>query len=102
MTDQQLQKLAQGILQGQRRDLAQAITAVETDESAADTLLSILPTVAGGFRLGLTGAPGVGKPTSGPECVAAVAPPDGKPTMGPAGAEGAAGAAGDMKLNARK
>lgn len=63
MTDQQLQKLAQGILQGQRRDLAQAITAVETDESAADILLSILPTVAGGFRLGLTGAPGVGKST---------------------------------------
>ena len=52
MTDQQLQKLAQGILQGQRRDLAQAITAVETDESAADTLLSILPTVAGGFPKG--------------------------------------------------
>ena len=63
MSDQPLEKLAQGILQGQRRDLAQAITAVETDESAADVLLSILPPTAGAFRLGLTGAPGVGKST---------------------------------------
>ncbi len=63
MSQGHLEKLAQGILQGQRRDLAQAITAIETDESAADVLLSILPPASGSFRLGLTGAPGVGKST---------------------------------------
>ncbi|OUU26458.1 MAG: hypothetical protein CBC13_00260 [Planctomycetia bacterium TMED53] len=63
MSQGHLEKLAQGILQGQRRDLAQAITAVETDESAADVLLSTLPPAPGAFRLGLTGAPGVGKST---------------------------------------
>lgn len=53
--------LISGVLQGSRRHLARAITAIEEDESAADNLLAGLPVAANSFRVGLTGAPGVGK-----------------------------------------
>ncbi|MGE4619288.1 MAG: methylmalonyl Co-A mutase-associated GTPase MeaB [Planctomycetota bacterium] len=56
-----LELLAAGILSGSRRDLGRAITAIEEDESAADLLLAGLPELPGSFRIGLTGAPGVGK-----------------------------------------
>ena len=56
-----LEELIAGVLQGSRRHLARAITAVEEDESAADDLLAGLPEATNSFRIGLTGAPGVGK-----------------------------------------
>lgn len=56
-----LEELVAGVLQGSRRHLARAITAVEEDESAADDLLAGLPEATNSFRIGLTGAPGVGK-----------------------------------------
>jgi len=58
-----LEELVAGILQGSRRHLGRAITAVEEDESAADDLLAGLPGSSNSFRIGLTGAPGVGKST---------------------------------------
>ncbi|MDC3251279.1 methylmalonyl Co-A mutase-associated GTPase MeaB [Planctomycetota bacterium] len=63
MSSRTVEELVSGILRGHRRDLAQAITAVEQDELKADALLSALPPAPGAFRLGLTGAPGVGKST---------------------------------------
>ncbi|MDE0959876.1 MAG: methylmalonyl Co-A mutase-associated GTPase MeaB [Planctomycetota bacterium] len=61
MEDPEITDLIEGISRGSRRELARAITAVEADESVADALLAGLPETAPAFRLGLTGAPGVGK-----------------------------------------
>lgn len=58
--------LADGILAGNRRALARAITLVEsrnpTHQPAADALLArLLPASGRAIRLGITGTPGVGK-----------------------------------------
>ncbi len=60
--------LARGVLAGDRRALAQAITLVEstrTDHRAAaqDLLSEVLPRAGQAVRLGITGVPGVGKST---------------------------------------
>ncbi len=61
MDDSEINDLIVGISKGSRRELARAITVVEEDESVADALLARLPETTCAFRLGLTGAPGVGK-----------------------------------------
>ena len=60
------QKYAEGILEGSRSLLAQAITLIESahpkDRKAADELLALcLPKSGNSIRIGITGAPGVGK-----------------------------------------
>jgi LAO/AO transport system kinase len=61
LDDSEINDLVDGISRGSRRELARAITVVEEDESVADVLLARLPETTSAFRLGLTGAPGVGK-----------------------------------------
>ncbi len=58
--------LADGVLAGERRALARAITLIEsrhpTDQLAAEALLSrLLPHTGKAVRLGISGTPGVGK-----------------------------------------
>jgi LAO/AO transport system kinase len=58
--------LGEGIAAGDRRALARAITLIEStraqDRSAADTLIeSLLPRTGRAVRIGISGAPGVGK-----------------------------------------
>ncbi len=60
--------LADGVLSGERRALAKAITLVESTRddhrAAAEELLDkLLPHAGGSLRLGVTGTPGVGKST---------------------------------------
>jgi LAO/AO transport system kinase len=60
--------LAAGVLKGSRRALAQAITLVESTHrdhrASADTLLrQLMPHAGHSIRLGISGAPGVGKST---------------------------------------
>ena len=60
--------LAQRLLQGDRNALARAITLVESrreqDAAAAEALLTeLLPRTGNSVRIGITGAPGVGKST---------------------------------------
>jgi len=60
--------LAERVLAGDRRALARAITLVESTRAdhralAADLLDALLPTAGGAVRLGISGAPGVGKST---------------------------------------
>jgi len=60
--------LAASVLRGDRRALARAITLVEStrpdDRAAAETLLQqVLPATGKSLRLGVSGAPGVGKST---------------------------------------
>ena len=60
--------LRQGVLRGERRALAKAITLLESTRgdhrARADTLLNnLLPATGGAMRLGISGAPGVGKST---------------------------------------
>ena len=59
--------LAQGLLAGQRRSLARAITLVESTRQdhrdQALELLARLPPASGTFRIGITGVPGAGKST---------------------------------------
>ena len=62
------QEFAQGIMAGKRTLLAQAITLVESvhpkDREAADEVLRFcLPKSGNSIRIGITGAPGVGKST---------------------------------------
>lgn len=57
-----------GILRGDRRSLARAVTLIEStrteDEVAAETLLThLLPRTGISIRIGITGPPGVGKST---------------------------------------
>jgi LAO/AO transport system kinase len=61
-------KLADGVLSGDRRSLAKAITLVESSradhqEQAQVLLEAILPRTGGATRIGITGVPGVGKST---------------------------------------
>ena len=63
-----IQKLKNQLLQGDRRAIAQAMTLVESTnpqhQIEAQTLLSeILPHAGKSFRIGISGAPGVGKST---------------------------------------
>jgi len=60
--------LAEGLLSGKRRALARAITLIESsraeDRTTAEALLAaIMPKTGKAARLGLSGAPGVGKST---------------------------------------
>jgi LAO/AO transport system kinase len=58
------EELARGVSRGDRRSLARAITLVENDPEAADSLLASLPgRKNGAFVLGITGPPGTGKST---------------------------------------
>ena len=57
-----------GIIAGQRRALAKAITLVESQreddrESSQHLLNSLLPHTGKSIRIGITGVPGVGKST---------------------------------------
>jgi LAO/AO transport system kinase len=59
---------ADAILSGDRRALARAVTLVEStrapDQQAAEALLTeLLPRTGGAMRIGISGAPGVGKST---------------------------------------
>lgn len=63
-----IDRLVEGIRQGNRRSLAQAITLVESsrseDQQAADRLLDVLATSPGdSIRVGISGPPGSGKST---------------------------------------
>jgi LAO/AO transport system kinase len=67
-TDTQQKELAEKVLTGDRRALARAITLVEStrpiDQQAAEALLSSLLARTGrAIRIGISGAPGVGKST---------------------------------------
>jgi len=60
--------LVDGVLAGDRRSLAKAITLVESSRSdhqrvAQELLESLLPRTGGAARIGITGVPGVGKST---------------------------------------
>ena len=60
--------LEAGVREGDRRVLARAITLVESrraeDRDTADELIArLLPATGGGYRIGVTGVPGVGKST---------------------------------------
>ncbi|MEE8141717.1 MAG: methylmalonyl Co-A mutase-associated GTPase MeaB [Planctomycetota bacterium] len=55
--------LAEAILRGETRSLARALTWVENRDGRAEDLMAELPATAIHFRLGITGAPGVGKST---------------------------------------
>jgi LAO/AO transport system kinase len=60
--------LAQQVIEGDRRALARAITLVESTRNdhrheAERLLVDILPHTGGGIRVGVSGAPGVGKST---------------------------------------
>lgn len=62
------ESLAQGVLAGQRRAVARAITLIESTRAdhrdAAEALLQqLLPHTGGSVRLGITGVPGAGKST---------------------------------------
>lgn len=63
-----MEGLAQGVLAGDRRALARAITLVESSRAddggeAAVLLEAVMPATGGAVRVGITGAPGVGKST---------------------------------------
>ncbi len=63
-----IKNLALGVVDGERRALARAITLVESrrpdHQADAEALLSaVLPHTGGAVRLGITGPPGVGKST---------------------------------------
>jgi len=60
--------LADGVLEGDRRALARAITLIESTRrdhraAASDLLQQLLPHSGGSIRLGISGVPGVGKST---------------------------------------
>jgi LAO/AO transport system kinase len=64
-----ISRLASGIQSGERAALARAITLVESvrtdDQAAARRLVQeLLPHTGGALRIGITGAPGVGKSTT--------------------------------------
>ena len=65
---QETAALADGVLEGDRRALAQAITLIESTRrdhrAAASVLLQrLMPHAVQSIRLGISGAPGVGKST---------------------------------------
>jgi LAO/AO transport system kinase len=62
------QHLVQGVLKGERRSIAKAITLVESSlaghrKTAAKMMEGLLPHTGKSVRLGITGVPGVGKST---------------------------------------
>ena len=66
--EQDTAALADGVLAGNRRILAQAITLIESTRSdhraaAADLLERLMPSAGNSIRLGISGVPGVGKST---------------------------------------
>ena len=68
MADAQLQALSEQILAGQRRALAKGITLVESTKpehrvDAAVLLSRVMSATGGAMRIGISGAPGVGKST---------------------------------------
>ncbi len=57
-------QLAAGVVDGDRRSIARAISHVEAEgESAASMVRALHPRTGGGYLVGVTGAPGVGKST---------------------------------------
>jgi len=63
-----LEPLARGVLAGDRRALAKAITLIESTraehrERAQALLAELLPATGGAIRMGISGAPGAGKST---------------------------------------
>ena len=63
-----IQPLAQQIIEGDRRALAKAITLVEStradhSEQAVQLLAELMPHTGKSIRIGVSGAPGVGKST---------------------------------------
>lgn len=63
-----IQEIVRGIPAGDRRFLARGITLLESDladhrQSAVQLLRSLLPRTGGSVRVGISGAPGVGKST---------------------------------------
>jgi LAO/AO transport system kinase len=68
MVDEPLDALAQGVLDGDRRSLARAITLAESTRpdhraDAEALLATLLPHTGGAVRIGISGAPGAGKST---------------------------------------
>ena len=68
MSSQDIVTLADGVLGGNRRTLAQAITLIESTRSdhraaAGDLLERLMPHAGNAIRLGISGVPGVGKST---------------------------------------
>jgi LAO/AO transport system kinase len=68
VSDQETAALADGVLKGNRRALAQAITLIESlrpdHRAAASALLErLIPHAGNSIRLGISGVPGVGKST---------------------------------------
>jgi LAO/AO transport system kinase len=68
VSEQDVAALAEGVLAGNRRILAQAITLIESTRSdhraAASALLErLMPSAGNSIRLGISGVPGVGKST---------------------------------------
>lgn len=53
--------LAEGVSRGEARAIGRALTWVESGDARLDALLAELPPGGNAFRLGITGAPGVGK-----------------------------------------
>jgi len=63
-----VEALAQAVLDGDRRALARAITLAESTrrdhrDAASDLLARLMPRTGGAIRIGISGAPGVGKST---------------------------------------
>ena len=68
ITEQETEALAKGVLEGNRRALARAITLVESTRddqraSASALLERLIPHAGNSIRLGISGVPGVGKST---------------------------------------
>jgi LAO/AO transport system kinase len=66
--EQDVSALAEGVLTGNRRSLAQAITLIESTRddhrsAASDLLQELIPHSGQSIRLGISGVPGVGKST---------------------------------------
>ncbi len=55
------ERIAEGILAGEARSIGRALTWVESEDHRLDEVLQRLPHRSGTLRLGITGAPGVGK-----------------------------------------
>jgi len=68
VSEQETAALAEGVIAGNRRALAQAITLIESTRSdhraaAAALLERLMPSAGHSIRLGISGVPGVGKST---------------------------------------
>ncbi|MEK6651102.1 MAG: nucleoside-triphosphatase [Bacteroidota bacterium] len=56
--------IVDGIIRGDRRAIARAISRVENEASDANSMLAVLyPRVGSAYRIGITGPPGAGKST---------------------------------------